>query len=451
MINVPIKQIENIKYNAKEYFEKNSSKCDASKYKIYSIQDAKNLFDNKSIYIWGAGQKGRGFFQALKRCGFKVRAFLDSNSKMIGSNYLDVPIIDSNKFLASSGEHLENSFVLTASVDSKNREMFSKLSEHGFTKGKNFESIQTLSPFYPVIEVTGLCNLRCSSCPRADSEMLEVGKYMSASNYKKVITKMVQEIPFLYLVDLYIWGEPLLNKELPEIIEINNQLGIASGLSTNLNTIKNLDQVLAAKPAQLRVSLSGASKETYEITHTGGRYDKVRKNLDKLAEINKKYGNKTLIEVYFHLYKHNLHEIKKIRSICDLNGFNFHPSLAILFHDYVKEYIDSGIIPKAALPANELMLIDIDTLIDDCKKQDHMNCILTRVVPVINWDMSVLACCTYAPPGIHKSYLELSMDELLSKRVHSETCGKCQSQSLHRWNDQIYYSKFIEQVVKKNN
>ena len=47
---------------------------------------------------------------------------------------------------------------------------------------------------------------------------METGKYMSASDYKKVITKMVSEIPFLYLVDLYVFGEPLLNKELPEIM-----------------------------------------------------------------------------------------------------------------------------------------------------------------------------------------------------------------------------------------
>ena len=100
---------------------------------------------------------------------------------------------------------------------------------------------------------------------------------MSLKDYKSVVHKLIEEIPFLYLVDLYIWGEPILNKELPDIIRLNNELGLSTGISTNLNDIRNMPASLDAEPALVRVSLSGMSAETYEITHTRGKWSKVEK------------------------------------------------------------------------------------------------------------------------------------------------------------------------------
>lgn len=40
--------------------------------KIYTVQDAQKLIAGRDIYLWGAGQKGRGFLQALNRNGFKM-------------------------------------------------------------------------------------------------------------------------------------------------------------------------------------------------------------------------------------------------------------------------------------------------------------------------------------------------------------------------------------------
>ena len=111
---------------------------------------------------------------------------------------------------------------------------------------------------------------------------------MTASNYKKIVDKLVADIPLLYLIDLYIWGEPILNPQLDQIIYLNHDLGIASGLSTNLNSVRHLPKVMAARPAQLRISLSGASDETYNITHTGGKWSGLRKIFKKLRACEKR-------------------------------------------------------------------------------------------------------------------------------------------------------------------
>lgn len=358
-------------------------------------------------------------------------------------------VLDPTKVLESS-QVKENAFVFLASVTSKYRAMIPLAEKFGWNKGVNFETIQEASPFYPTVEVSGHCNLRCSSCPRGDSEnLLPKGEYMAAADYKKIVSKLVADIPLVYLVDLYIWGEPILNPQLDQIIHINHDLGIASGLSTNLNSIRQLPKVMAARPAQLRISMSGASDETYNITHTGGKWARVEKNLKEIARLREENGFATAIEVYYHLYKHNLDDAKVIKKLCETNGFSFHPSLAVLFSDYALQHRKRGIISQSADTANELMLKSLDELLADCDASGEKNCILTRVIPVIDWDGTVLSCCNYAPRQDDKigAYVDIEFSDLIGKRTSSKTCSECQSFNLHRWNDQPYYSGYVNSLI----
>ena len=345
----------------------------------------------------------------------------------------------------------ENAFVFLASVASKYRAMIPLAEKFGWNKGVNFETIQEASPFYPTVEVSGHCNLRCSSCPRGDSEnLLPKGEYMTASNYKKIVSKLVIDIPLVYLIDLYIWGEPILNPQLDQIIYINHDLGIASGLSTNLNSIRQLPKVMAARPAQLRISMSGASDETYNVTHTGGKWARVEKNLKEVARLREENGFVTAIEVYYHLYKHNIEDAKVVKKLCESNGFSFHPSLAVLFRDYALQRRKRGIISQSADTANELMLKSLDELLADCDASGEKNCILTRVIPVIDWDGTVLSCCNYAPRQDDKigAYVDMEFSDLIGRRTSSKTCFECQSFNLHRWNDQPYYSGYVNSLIE---
>lgn len=426
-----------------------ASKCDAGRFHVYSIDDARRLFGGRKIYLWGAGQKGRGFWQALNRCGFKVESFIDSSPEMQAKSFMGVGTISPDTFFALPDVR-DNAFVLTASVDIKNKVMFEELQRRGFERGVSFENIQTLSPFYPTIEVTGLCNLRCSSCIRSDKSIIEDGNYMSYEDYEKVITKLVGEIPFVYLVDLYVFGEPMLNKDLPRMIRLNNKLGLASGMSTNLYSIKHLRAVLDEYPAQIRVSLSGASEATYDVTHTGGKWSKVEKHLQTLAELIAERGHRTIVEVYYHIYQHNQHEIGTIQDLCARYGFRFHPSLAVLFSDFALQYARQGTVPDSAKVANSLTPIPMERLLQDCRDHADLNCILTRIVPVINWDLSVMPCCNYTYSKIAPNYLDIPLADLIRERTHSSVCATCQAHALHRWNNQGFYSEYVARLVADN-
>jgi len=267
-------------------------------YPIFSPKDAAELFKGRDLYIWGAGLKGRGFKRALERNGFFVKGFLDSASLLQGTKFQNTPVYDPDHLLKNEIA-LKESFILVASVDRKNSEIFQECTNRGLVKSNDFINIQELSPYYPTIEITGTCNLKCINCPRGNSlNPLRSGGLMKSSSYLKVAEKLIKEIPFLYLVDLYIWGEPLLNPDLPEIIRINNQLGIASGISSNLNACKNLEAVIKAGPAQIRVSMSGFGEKHYEKTHKGGKWNVLYQNLVALYQAIEKFQTGTLVEIY---------------------------------------------------------------------------------------------------------------------------------------------------------
>ena len=76
--------------------------------------------------------------------------------------------------------------------------------------------------------------------------------------------------------------------------------------------------------------------------------------------------------------------------------------------------------------------------------------ILTRIVPVINWDLSVMPCCNYTYSKIAPNYLDIPLAELIRERTHSSVCANCQSHALHRWNNQGFYSDFVASIVAEN-
>lgn len=417
-------------------------------YKVYTKDDAIELFQDRDIYIWGAGQKGRGFYMTLRRVGFEVKGFLDMSPLLKGKKVYGIPIYDPIEFLKNRNK---NAYILVASVDIRNKEIFKICESYGLEKYKDFINIQYLCPYYPVIEVSGVCNLRCISCPRSDPKYFpQKGGFMKASDYERIIKKLITDIPFTYLVDLYIWGEPFLNPDLPEIVEINNQLGIASGISSNLNVNpENIEKVIMKNPPQIRVSVSGFGDTHYEITHTKGKWEKFYSNLLLIKKLIEKHNADTIIEVYYHVNRENIEEGKKMKELCNRLNFKFHPSIYLILPDLALSQIEREQLSENSRKTFDLLLIPFDELIEKAKNEREKTCLLKRILPVINWDGSVLACCNYSYDRfkLADSYLNVSLDEIIKMRNENPFCIKCRKYSLHRYFDPVYYSKKVESLL----
>jgi MoaA/NifB/PqqE/SkfB family radical SAM enzyme len=69
---------------------------------------------------------------------------------------------------------------------------------------------------------------------------------------------------------------------------------------------------------ELGISIDGASKETYEKLRLGGNWDKIRKNLDCIAELKEKHNFRFIL--HFVVQKDNYHEMENIIDLGEQYG-----------------------------------------------------------------------------------------------------------------------------------
>jgi MoaA/NifB/PqqE/SkfB family radical SAM enzyme len=120
-------------------------------------------------------------------------------------------------------------------------------------------------PLNATYELTPLCNLRCPMCyVRLDSKcMAAQGKQMSAKEWLE-IARQSAEMGTLFVT--LTGGEPLLHPEFWEIYNGMTELGLLVSVNTNgcLIDEETVERFKANPPYNMKLSLYGASNETYE-------------------------------------------------------------------------------------------------------------------------------------------------------------------------------------------
>lgn len=104
------------------------------------------------------------------------------------------------------------------------------------------------------IEITNVCNLRCSFCPGTGREK----DFMPPERFRLLAEKLRGHVKYLYL---HVMGEPLLHPRLGELLAIAADLGFRTCLTTNGTLLgERGDAVLAARGVH-KVSVSLHSAE----------------------------------------------------------------------------------------------------------------------------------------------------------------------------------------------
>ncbi|HEX8982718.1 MAG TPA: radical SAM protein [Ktedonobacterales bacterium] len=110
------------------------------------------------------------------------------------------------------------------------------------------------------IESTSRCNEACDQCPRT-----HLGREEDRDISLDEVRRIVDQIPTLRRVVLHGLGEPLMNRELPQIISYLRGRDIYTLFNSNallLNEARGR-ALIAAGLNELRISMDGASPETY--------------------------------------------------------------------------------------------------------------------------------------------------------------------------------------------
>jgi len=396
--------------------------------------------------IYGAGSQGRGLLRALRENGLDAVAFIDRNPDIQGKILSGIPV--QGLSVLEPPEAKAELMVLVAAFFFE-REVADYLEGIGFEQNKNFILYSTLKPRDYVVEIVDVCNLRCISCPRADRAPGRASnKMMDLETFKQVIAKIRREEPFVGNIQLYQWGEPTLNKQLPEMICHARENGILCSLSSNLNYVADFKALIEARPECLRLSASG-TEANYEITHTGGKWKNFLANVETIGWLRREIHPEMKVELYYHRYKHSLGEQQQqfIADLCKRLDFEFHPVPAyIISLDDVLAYCEGTPLPPSAQEARKHLVIDLDEGLAYARQEADLECDSLRVIQV-NADLSMSACMMFYNAEnntITDNYLEHSLPEIIEEREKVLFCERCKKQGMHRYC--ATYAKLSERI-----
>jgi pyruvate-formate lyase-activating enzyme len=284
------------------------------------------------------------------------------------------------------------------------------------------------------IDIAGTCNLRCPSCPVANSD--DSGRTkgtMPEGLFMDILAKVKREAPGgRAAIWLYNWGEPLLHPALDRILGAIREADLSSMISTNLNYDRGLERLARHLPDVIKVSLSGWHPDSYQRSHTGGDIDRVKRNLSRLRAIVADSPQPCRVWVGHHLYRHNYHERDEVRLACEALGFEWQPVQA--FWQPLEKLLELVDGHNIADPLYQ------DLLVDPVRNAEHVrrhrrrsfDCELRFNQTVINVDGSVSLCCsTYAPENrIATSFLDTGHEALEAARYRHALCGRCRGAGL---------------------
>jgi radical SAM protein with 4Fe4S-binding SPASM domain len=172
-----------------------------------------------------------------------------------------------------------------------------------------------------MIEPTNECNLHCPLCPTGAGRLKRPKGQMSLDLYRRILADLDGA---LERVMLYNYGEPFLHPHLLDMIAEAHQAEVYTRVSTNglvfLRSI-SADDLIASGLDYMRVSMDGATDETYNVYRVGGKLDRVLEGVRLLQERKRELGKlKPVVELQFIVMRHNERDIPAMRQIAHEMG-----------------------------------------------------------------------------------------------------------------------------------
>ncbi len=148
-------------------------------------------------------------------------------------------------------------------------------------------------PYKLTIDVSNKCNLACPFCPTGRHENGRAKGNVSFDMFASIIDELA---PYAFSLDLFDWGEPFFNPELPRLLEYAHRRGLVTTVSSNLSfrlTDDFIRSIIAAGLTYLTASVDGADQRSYEAYRRGGKFELVMENLRKFVRLKREMGSDT--------------------------------------------------------------------------------------------------------------------------------------------------------------
>ena len=278
------------------------------------------------------------------------------------------------------------------------------------------------------IEPTSRCNELCQQCPRTLLSR-EEDRDLTFDEFRQI----VDQFPVLERVVLHGLGEPLLNKELPQMIRYLKERGTYVLFNSNgtLLTERRGRALIEAGLDEYRLSMDGASREMYAHVRGVDAFDKIWRNVRAFIALQRTLdASKPAVSLWFTAMRENIAELPQLIDLATEAGIRevylqrfvyFEAGLAqaqqALFRRSTAEELDlikrceqtckeRGIRFTAAGAASPL-----ESLTRDFGARPWSGCGRPYTLTYITSSGNVLSCC-FAPFG-HRSAREYREERVL--------------------------------------
>lgn len=279
--------------------------------------------------------------------------------------------------------------------------------------------------FFLNVDILGTCNLACPSCPQGNAQrgVLPRG-LMSLELFEAILDKAMRECA-VSGVGLFNWTEPLLHPHCALFVTACRLRGLPCHLSSNLNDIRNLPDVLRAGPTSLRISVSGYTNPTYQRTHARGDIEKVKANMLSLADMLLMLDVDMRVTVLWHRYKHNVSEEAFMRTFVENLGFQFETCEAYLMP--LETVLNRWRWMPVPEPIEDLLLTPLVVAEEKCAPHRALPCRLQQRELTIDAAGDAHLCCALYDPRRSRigPFLKLSLAEIQSHKAGSLQCDTC--------------------------
>jgi MoaA/NifB/PqqE/SkfB family radical SAM enzyme len=160
------------------------------------------------------------------------------------------------------------------------------------------------------------CQLRCPLCPTG----LGIQDRGPGRASLHLFEHLMEEVgDYVFFLDFYNWGEPLLNRDLEAMLRLASRKRIVSNVSSNLSLPLDDDRLrslLGSGLSELIVSIDGTSQETYGTYRRSGNFELAFGNLRRILALKREMGlSGPVVTWRFYVFRFNEHEMGRAREL----------------------------------------------------------------------------------------------------------------------------------------
>lgn len=149
----------------------------------------------------------------------------------------------------------------------------------------------THMPAFVSVEPASVCQLHCPECPVGQGNKTKpqeaLTPFLTLDLWHRVLSQIK---PFAHTVQFYFQGEPLLNKDLPQMIREAHEAGLYTIVSTNAQALtpELAENLVKSGLNRIIISMDGLTEETYSAYRIGGSLEQCKKAVAYLQKAKNK-------------------------------------------------------------------------------------------------------------------------------------------------------------------